>query len=117
MRASPIFLLLFSLACSEARISFAPFEHVTRIDIRKSTGQVLASENDPERVAAIVQFANEELNGWETPWYGIPGPDTSADMYAGSTFLGHIGVSRGFFETQRVGKFASKPVSPAREAQ
>jgi hypothetical protein len=71
----------------------------------------------PRDVAVIVQFANEELTGWGTPWAGIPVPDTTADVFSGSTFVGHLGVGRGVLETQRAGTFASKLISAKRESQ
>ncbi len=111
-----IVLSLLSFTCSHPA-SFPPFRNVTRVVIRSSPGKVVGETTNPQRIAAIVQFANEELNGWGAPFTGIPVPDTAAEMYAAGTFLGHLGVGHRILETQRAGTFLSKSISAHREAQ
>jgi len=103
------------------RVAFPAFKNVTHINVRTRTSSFAVSS--PERVRAIVEFANQETEGWEVCWssYRLAGsPDTTIDLYSADGFLGHIAVGYQdgycFLEMQQQDVIAEKRrVSPKKE--
>ena len=101
---------------TEARV------HLDALSIGEANHRIV----DPNAVAALIDFINEERSGWggKNIVLGIPVPDVKVALYDGSAFKGHFGVGRkacasdqGFFETSLVPPFSAKPASSARCAE
>ncbi|WP_114947633.1 hypothetical protein [Microvirga calopogonii] len=52
---------------------------------------------DPNQVSAIIQFANDRLDGWHYPLATMPSGDTHVFLYKGSNIVGYIGATSGDF--------------------
>lgn len=105
-------VVLVAVLCTACEsTSFPPFENVVRIEVRTNLDAPIKAITDEQAVKSIVAFVNERSSGWETPWYGVLVPTVIANLYSGSTFLGHFGVGANFFETQRRGDFLSRPAT------
>ncbi len=89
---------------------FSEFSKVTKIVVVHGSHEMRTIE-DGQQISKIIRFANRYLEGWETPWYGIPVPMWTVDVYSGGTFLGHFGFGKGFFETHREGGFFTRSAS------
>ncbi|MBX3302441.1 MAG: hypothetical protein KF693_09520 [Nitrospira sp.] len=93
--------------------SFSPFENVTRIEVRTNSNAPISTITDKSQVASVLVFVNARSDQWGTPWYGVPVPTVVANLYAGTTFVGHFGVGASFFELHRSGGFFSRSASDA----
>jgi hypothetical protein len=104
-------LLIIGLAgCGFHRTrNFPALGHVTAITVRESDAANLSPKiTDSARVSQIVAFVDSHRGGWYAPWYGVPVPRVSIEVYEGTEFKGSFGVGKNFLETQRDGGFYSQ---------
>ncbi len=92
---------------------------VTRIEVRTNDRENIKTIVEPNQILRIVAFVDSQRSGWggDGDMFGVPIPRVILDFYEGETFKGHFGVGKGFFETQRVGDFASKSISEEEEQE
>jgi hypothetical protein len=107
--------LAWACGCSSPPRDFPPWRRVTRIEVFKTDrprGDLLKEIDDPEQVARIVAFANENLTGYREPWFGEPRPAIDVAFYDRRRYVGHFGVGAEFFEIHRGSiTFMSRPAS------
>jgi hypothetical protein len=99
--------------------TFPPFP--TEIDVVTVHGlglDTLRSISDPDSISDLLAFINERTDRWGgiSDVFGVPIPLIRVDLYDSQDqqnrgFRGSFGAGNDFFETQRVGTFASRPAS------
>jgi hypothetical protein len=103
------------IGCSSPPRNFPPWRRVTRVEVLKTNnprGDLVKEIRDPEQVARIVAFANENLTGYREPWLGEPLPAIDVAFYDRRRYVGHFGVGPEFFEIHRGSiTFMSRPAS------
>ena len=92
---------------------------VTRIEVRTNDRKNIKTIIEPNQTSKIVVFVDSQRSGWggSKDMFGVPVPLVILDFYAEQDFKGHFGIGDGFFETQRIGDFASKSVSEDEEQE
>lgn len=109
------FPLMSIFGCSSPPRNFPPWRRVTRVEVLrtdKPDGDLIKEIRDPEQVARIVAFANDNLTGYREPWFGEPLPAIDVAFYDRRRYVGHFGVGPEFFEIHRGSiTFMSRPAS------
>ena len=114
MRGAVVPLVLTLVSCSASNgcpdMHFAQFRDTTRVVITVDSHPIGRELTSPSDIAGLVAFAEAHGTGWSYPWYGPPVARLSADFYAGSKFLGDLGVGTTFLSAQGCGYFQSRTI-------
>jgi hypothetical protein len=92
---------------------FERLREANRAVITVESHTVGAEIRSPDALRRLVDFAEEHSSGWGYPWYDSPVARLRVDFFAGSRFLGDIGVGDNFLSAQGCGYFQSRQLSRA----
>lgn len=98
-------------SCPDMR--FPRLRPADRVVITSNLNDTLRTISDTASISELVAFAEAHDSGWGTPWFGPPVALVRANFYAGSQFLGDLGVGSDFLAAQGCGSFQSRSVSPS----
>jgi hypothetical protein len=94
MRPLVIAAALGIASCSDPcpHMHFERLREADRAVITVGTGRTYAEIRSPDTLRALATFAQEHSSGWGEPWYGAPVARVYVNFYAGTRFLGDLGV-------------------------
>ena len=104
------------LPCAQMNFAELPRQRPDRVDVMKGIQRV-ASIRDADQISRIVAFTAQRTEGWNSPWYGVPVGDLTAQFFAHDVFLSDFSAGPDFFEAQGCSSFQTRRASTAETAE
>jgi hypothetical protein len=101
--------------CSETcrDLQFKDWHTADRVEVLGNGRESLKTIRETSAIQRLAAYAQSQRDGWSAPFGGTPIAVLKLDFYSGQKFLGHLGLSQRFLETQGCDDFVSRKLSAA----
>jgi hypothetical protein len=97
-------------AATAKEVTLPKISNVTKIVVKNSdlAGLSVKWITDTQQIQKIIHCINQQREGWDKPWYGVPSGAVKLELCRGTESLETFGIGENFFDASRRTDFWSK---------